>query len=204
MQRTATLVLALLAALSLVLPAAASGSGAPDSQVSQSAATEFWRIGINSQDSGAYASLNGRSASLMGAFRSSRASDSYYIFPASSGPRLVEYARFYIVDRSGAYAGDARLTLEVLDFSGTWQHTASGAPIDMQAAATGVWTDITLSGSATDLQVAPGQFLAFHFALGGAAGNDLDVRPIFEVGLSPDGSAPAGRPIYLPLVLKGF
>jgi hypothetical protein len=74
----------------------------------------------------------------------------------------------------------------------------------MQAAATGVWTDVTLSGSATDLEVAPGEVLAFHFALSSAAGNDLDVRPIFEVGLSTGGSAPEDRLIHLPLILKGF
>jgi hypothetical protein len=204
MQRTATLALVLLAALSPVVPAAVAGNGAPGYQISQSTATEFWRMGINSQGGAAYASLSGRYASLMGAFRSSRTSDVYYIFPASSGTRVVEYARFYIVDRSGAYAGDARLMLEVLDFSGAWQHTASDTPIDMQAAATGVWTDVTLSGSATDLEVAPGEVLAFHFALSSAAGNDLDVRPIFEVGLSTGGSAPEDRLIHLPLILKGF
>jgi hypothetical protein len=105
----------------------------------------------------------------------------YYIFAAPSTLRTVQAARFHILSRTGTYDGDATMTLEILDYGGTWQHTVSAAAFDMETAAVGSWTYISLSTSAGDLEIAPGEFLAFHFSLSATPGGDLDVRPIFEV-----------------------
>ncbi len=143
--------------------------------------SEFWKLGVTSQGSADYSAIAGRLAGEVAAFQSAEATDIYFVFPAPATTKTVRSARFYILSRSGSYAGDATMTLEIYDLAGSAQHLVSASPVDMQAAATGAWTDVTLSGTAGDLEITPGEFLAFHFALSGAAGNDLDVRPIFEV-----------------------
>jgi hypothetical protein len=147
------------------------------------AASESWRLGVTSEGAASYGAIVRRDISEVAAFRSDRGTgDIYYVFPAPSSQRTIAAARFNIVSRSGAYSGGtAALTLEIIDFGGTMQHTVSAAEIDVQSAATGVWTALGLSGNPADLEIAPGEFLAVHFALSGGPGGDLDVRPIFEV-----------------------
>jgi hypothetical protein len=164
-------------------------------------ATEFWRLGVTSEGEVAYSVTQGRPIHPAAAFRSNRGtSEVYYIFSAPGSQRTVQAARFHILSRTGTYAGDATLTLEILDYSGTVRHTVSAAGVDMKTAPTGAWTDITLSGSVADLEIAPGEFLAFHFSLSSTPGGDLDVRPIFEV----DVTRHENYLIFLPLVLRDF
>jgi hypothetical protein len=147
------------------------------------AASESWRLGITSEGDASYDAIIRRDISEVAAFRSDRGTgDMYYVFPAPSSQRTIAAARFNIVSRSGAYsAGTAAMTLEIIDFGGTMQHSVLAAEIDVQSAPIGVWTGAGLSGNPADLEIAPGEFLAVHFALSGGPAGDLDVRPIFEV-----------------------
>jgi hypothetical protein len=157
-------------------------SGRDPLAAAAAATSESWRLGVTSEGSAAYNAIIGRAVGDAAAFRSNRGtSEVYYVFPAPGSQRTVQAAKFSILSRAGTYAGDATLTLEILDYSGVVQHTVSAAGVDMKTAPTGTWTDITLSGTAEDLMIASGEFLAFHFSLGGTPGGDLDVRPVFEV-----------------------
>jgi hypothetical protein len=152
--------------------------------------TEFWRLGVTSEGGASYAATRGRPVHPAATFRSNRgATDMYYIFAASGGRRAVQAAKFYILDRTGAYADSATLTLEILDFDGTVQHAASAVGVDVQAASAGVWTNVTLSGDSVDLEIMPGEFLAFHFRLAGSPAGDLAAHLVFEVEvLNPPGT----------------
>jgi hypothetical protein len=137
---------------------------------------------VTSEGAAAYNAIIGRAVGDVAAFRSNRGTtDVYHIFPAPGTQRTVQAARFYILTRTGTYADAATLTLEILDYGGTVQHTVSAAGIDMTAAPTSTWTAITLSGTPADLEIAPGEFLAFHFSLGGTPAGNLGVYPAFEV-----------------------
>ena len=161
-------------------------------------ASEYWRLGFTVEGSPAFSTVVGRAVSPAAAFRSDRsASDLYFAFPAYAISKSVQSAQFYLLSRTGAYSGDATLSLEVLDAAGGLQHTVSAAAIDLEAAATGTWTAVSLSASAANLTIAPGQFLAFHFQLSGAPGGNLDVRPIFEVRVRP-----TTLEVYLPIILR--
>jgi hypothetical protein len=144
--------------------------------------SESWRLGVTSEGSAAYNAIIGRAVGDVAVFRSNRGTANvYYIFPAPSTQRTVQAAKFYILSRSGTYSSDATLTLEILDYAGTVQHTVSATGINVQTAPTSTWTDVTLSGTPADLVIEPGEFLAFHFSLDSTPAGDLDVRPIFEV-----------------------
>lgn len=146
------------------------------------AAPESWRLGVTSEIMSAYSAIIGRAASKVATFRSNRGTtDIYYVFPAPGAQRTVQAAKFHILSRTGAYPDSATLTLEILDYDGALRHTVNAADVDVQAASPGVWTDITLSGVPADLEIMPGEFLAFHFNLDGAPAGDLNVHPIFEV-----------------------
>jgi len=142
---------------------------------------ESWRLGVTSEGTAAYTSIIGRNASEAAAFRSNRAGDSYYIFPAPGIQRTVQSAKLNIISRSGTYTDPATLSLEVIAYDGTRQHVATTSPINMKTAATGTWIEIQLSPNTANLQIDPGEFLAFHFTLDGTPEGDLDVRPVFEV-----------------------
>jgi len=163
----------------VTLPAAEAVPGL-DVEV-QATTPEVWKLGFTSQGVSAYSAVIGRLASQVAAFRSAQGTDIYYIFPAPASQKTVQSARFYILDRTGSYGGTATLTLEILDYAGALQHSVSAAGVDMEAAAPGTWTDLTLSGTPADLEILPGEFLAFHFQLSGSSGGSLDVRPVFEV-----------------------
>ncbi|MFB0537534.1 MAG: hypothetical protein ACETWR_21420 [Anaerolineae bacterium] len=167
------------------------------------ATSEFWwRLGSTSEGISSYDAVIGRLVSTAAAFRSNQDTDIYHIFPAPASQTTVQAARFYILDRTGSYDGTATLTLEILDYAGALQHSVSAASVDMQLAAPGTWTDLTLSGTPADLQISPGEFLAFHFALSGASGGSLDVRPVFEVEVVSSTLSPPSGPIYLPIIMK--
>jgi hypothetical protein len=162
----------------------ASASLATSPLASDATAAETWRLGITIEGTVVYQDTIGRAVSDVAAFRSNRdVADVYYVFPAAGSSRTVATAQTYLLSRSGTYSGAATLSLEILAFDGTLQHTVSAAPIDVQVADTGLWADLTLSTIADDVLLEPGEFLAFHFQLEGAPGGDLDARYLLEVGL---------------------
>ncbi len=145
---------------------------------------ELWKLGFTVESGPlTYNSLIGRVASETAAFRSNQGTaDIYYVFPAPATQKTIQAAKFYILNRSGGYAaGNATLTLQIFNFAGVVQHTTSAASIDLETSTVGSWTTVNLSGTAANLQISPGEFLAFHLNLSGGSANNLDVRPIFEV-----------------------
>ncbi len=163
---------------------------------------EFWRLGFTSEGVSGYNAILGRAASPVAAFQSNRgASDMYYIFPAPAETTTIQAVYFYILERSGSYAaGDALMTLEVFDYAGVSQRVLSAAGIDLQAAAAGAWTPLALAAAGLDL--VPGEFLAFHANFSGGAGDNLNVRPVFEVQLGS--GAVTRQTVHLPLILKDY
>jgi hypothetical protein len=157
---------------------------------------EAWRLGITSEGDASYTVINGRSASIAASFRSNRGvTDIYYIFPAPASSRTVSSAAYNIISRTGSYTGTASLALEARSYDGSLRRTISAAPVDLQAATTGVWSDLALASDPASLALAPGEYLAFHFLLDGASTGDLDVRPVFEVVVTTaSGSAATATP----------
>jgi hypothetical protein len=183
-----SLLLFLLGALALVIwrtawPAAAQARAARVA-VLAAAQPETWNLGITVEGAPTYDAVIGRLVSDVGAFRSARTAEAVTIFPAPANARTVQAACFYLLSRTGGYSGAATLSLVIYDYAGTLQHTVSATGIDLQAVPTGVWTPIALSATPADLVISPGEFLAFRFTLSGAAGDDLDVRPLFEVSVN--------------------
>jgi hypothetical protein len=157
----------------------------PAAPAAVTAAGEAWRLGVTSEGSASYDSLVGRPAEITAAFRSNRGvTDMYFIFPAPGRTVTVQAAAYDILRRTGTYTGSASLALEVRGFDGSLKRTVSAAPVDLQSAAIGGWSNLTLAASPANLALAPGEALAFHFALDGISTGDLDVRPAFEVLLT--------------------
>ncbi len=112
-----------------------SGSGA------QAEPDDFWRLGITAEGQAPIDGLLGRVFGPSVAFRSDRdTSDLYHIFPSPGISRTVEAAYYHLLNRSGSYAGDAQMTLEVIDADGDPLRVVSAASIDLQAAPLGEWT----------------------------------------------------------------
>jgi hypothetical protein len=174
-------------------------AGSPSEVTPLAVRTEFWRLGVTSENGTAYNVTQGRLVRPAAMFRSYRnTTDVYHIFPAPGSQRTIQAAKYCILSRTGTYAGLATLTLEILDYAGTVQHTVSAAGIDMEMAPTGVWTAVTLSGTPADLEIAPGEFLVFHFSLSGAPAGDLAVYPVFEVEVvAPSALTPPNVPTLL-------
>jgi len=178
-------------ALSIILPhlAQAQKSASPlpvqtEGDIDAAVVTgELWKLGFTVENNPlSYTSLIGRVAGEVATFRSNRSTtDIYYIFPAPATSKTIQSAKFYILDRTGTYPANATLTLQTFNFAGALQRTVSAASVDLQTSATGTWNSLPLSGTAANLQISPGEFLAFHFNLSGAPSNDLNVRPIFEI-----------------------
>lgn len=169
-------------------PAKCRGNETPLSwnQPHQSSAPEVWRLGASGSSDPPTCAVFSRVVVTRGAdfhsnFFGTGATNLYWAFPAAASENSVRSANFYITDRSGSYTGDATITLEVLDCDGNLQHTVSASSIDMETSPANAWTSLTLSGDPLNLVISPGEFLAVHFALSGAAGGNLVVRPMFDV-----------------------
>ena len=176
------LMLALAATALFALPATPGQAVAGRLQSVVAAPVEAWRLGVTSEGDASYNAVIGRLVDASASFRSNRGvTDIYYIFPAPASARTVQSAALNIIGRSGTYTSTASLTLEVHNSSGTLQRTVSAAPVDLQTAAPGAWADLALAASPASLTIAPGEHLVAHFALGGAAAGNLDVRPMFEL-----------------------
>lgn len=144
---------------------------------------ETWSLGITVEEPPTYNAIIGRLVGIAGAYRSARTTEAATIFPAPTTSRTVQEANFYLLSRTGTYAGSATLSLVIYSYAGIPQHTASSDVIDLQTAPTGVWTSINLSSLPDSLTISPGEFLAFSFKLDGSVGGDLDVRPLFDVSV---------------------
>ncbi len=165
------------------LPVAAKVGPGRTGNESASLSSENWNTGITIEGAPAYNAVVGRLVSDVGVFRSARAAQGATIFPAPASERTIEAASVYILSRSGTYTGAATLSLAVYDFSGTLKHKVNSVDIDLQTSPTGAWVPLTLSSTASDLSIAPGEFLAFCYTLDGAAGGNLDIRPFFDVSV---------------------
>ena len=154
----------------------------------------FWRLGMTQLGLTPLAESVGHLIEPSAAFRTDRdTSDMYFLFPATGISRTVEAAYYNLLQRTGSYAADAEMTLEVVDAHGVPQRVVSATEVDLQSAPLNVWTPVERSVHPDDWGVYPGERLAFHAHLSDGPGGDLDVRPIFEVQLS-SGSGPEPTP----------
>ncbi|GAP12698.1 hypothetical protein LARV_00434 [Longilinea arvoryzae] len=143
---------------------------------------ERWSVGTYVEGSPTYLAATGRFLESSGVFRTNRGvTELAYIFPAAATVKTVDGASFYILNRTGAYSGNVWLSLRVYDYAGTLKRSVSLANVDLEAAATGQWVALPLSATAGNLVINPGEFLAFHAALSGVAGDNLDARLLFDV-----------------------
>jgi len=75
----------------------------------------------------------------------------------------------------------------------------------LEAVATERWITIPLSGSATDLEISNGEFLAARVEFDEGPAGDLDLRLLFEVEVVSGETELTGPPpqqLHLPLILK--
>jgi hypothetical protein len=142
---------------------------------------EAWRYGVTVEASPVYGQMVGRLLSETAAFRSFEDDDIYFIFPAPGMAKTVTAVRYCIVSRGGSYTGDALLKLEIRNLAGVLQHTVSVGAMNMEGGTVGTWYYIPISTTVANRVISPGEFLAFHMDLSGAAGGTLTVRPMFEV-----------------------
>jgi hypothetical protein len=176
---TAGLILALLGVLSLL---ARGVKAEPAALASALPYSEYWKAGFTVEGTVGYAQVAGRVLSEAASFRSAKATDTYFIFPAAATTRTVTQWSYHILSRSGSYDGNTRMYIEVRSFDGTLLRTVSG-PYDLEAASPNIWILGSLSPTPANWVVDTGEYLCVHFTLDGAAANDLDVHPIFEITL---------------------
>ena len=143
---------------------------------------ETWKTGVTLENGASFTGTEGRLLTSNATFRSNLgSSDMYFAFPAPATARSVQSASVMVASRSGSYSGQATITLEVYSFDGSLQHTVSASAVDLQAASILTWSTFTVSSTPGNLTIDPGQYLAVHFHLDGAAAGDLDVQPVFDV-----------------------
>jgi hypothetical protein len=144
--------------------------------------SEFWKTGFTVEGAAAYSNVAGRLLSDAASFRSARNTDAYFIFPAAATTKTVTKFSYHILSRTGSYAGNTRMAIEVRSFDGTLLRTVSNI-YDLEAASSNVWILGSLTAAPTDWVINTGEYLCVHFSLDGIVGGDLDVRPIFEITL---------------------
>jgi hypothetical protein len=185
----------------LVTPAQVRASSNPgDVKALDEGRRQYWRMGYVLTSSPSYSHLAGRAASLATRMQSNIDTDIYFVFPAVSGKPYVHTASYLILNRRGAYNGNATLSLGIYNFDGTLRKQISTNSIDLQTAPTQTWTNLALDSYYINCQIGSGEFLAFHLALDGAAGGNLNVNPIFEVAVEP--VLQSYLQFFFPLVVK--
>jgi len=156
-------------------------NAAPQRQTTALIPTEFWRLGLMATGMSDYAASEGRHLHMTPQFRSDQLdADAYYLFSAPGRAKTVQAARFYLLQRTGAYTGTVTLTLETLAYDGTLRHTISAGSVNLQTAAPDVWTALALTAESDALDIASDEFLAFHFRRADAAAGDLEVALLVE------------------------
>jgi hypothetical protein len=153
------------------------------SQSSAGNSPEFWKTGVTIEDTSLYSATIGRLLTDSASFRSGKASNTYFVFPASADAHTIQSVSYLLLNRTGSYAGTAQLTLEVFDLNGNLLRTASSAPVNLVDLSLSAWNTLALSANSADLMINPGEFLAFHCKFSDGPGGDLEVRPIFEITL---------------------
>jgi hypothetical protein len=154
------------------------------SAIASAHVSDVWRSGIQVNGSSApYAAISGRARSAAAVF-SSAAGDSYYMVAAPAVATVICMAQVYLLDRSGSYTGSAGLTLEALDLDGSLRTVLSSAALDLQSASPQAWLSLGLVHDPALPILQPGQFLAYHFHLDGAASGNLNMALIFEAAAS--------------------
>jgi len=146
-------------------------------------AFEFWKTGVTLEDTNLYSATIGRLLTENASFRSEKASDTYFVFPASADTRTIQSASYLLLDRTGSYVGSTELMLEIYDFNGNLLRTASAAPVNLVDPMLSTWYSFSLSANSVDLMINPGEVLALHCKFSNGPGGDLEVRPIFEISL---------------------
>ncbi len=107
----------------------------------------------------------------------SSSAEYFYVFPAVSTFEGVDEASFYILSRTGDYAGEILLSLDVYGLDGAYKRTISNS-IDLVSVPTGDWQQVTLSGNNS---LSPDELLVAHFVYTAGVGGSMDLRPIFDV-----------------------
>lgn len=182
------------------LPASAN----KDINNNEAVSRELWRSGFTVEGPANYELIKGRLAGVTADIRSNRdVANIHYVFPAPANLATLQSAKFYILNRTGSYEGNATLTLEVYDDAGTLLRTISATVGDLEAMPTESWMPITLSSTVTDLEIANGEFLAANVELDNGPAGDLDLRLLFEVEVTSSEAVSTEQPrIYLPLIVK--
>ncbi len=154
---------------------------APPRQTAILIPTEFWRLGLLAAGTGSYAASEGRLLQMAPQFRSEQPeADAYFLFAAPGRAKTVQAARFYLLQRTGAYTGTVTLTLETLAYDGTLRHMVSADAVDLPTTAPDTWTALALTANPDDWDIASDEFLAFHFRREGAAAGDWAVALLVE------------------------
>ncbi|MCP3974901.1 MAG: hypothetical protein GY720_10450, partial [bacterium] len=160
---------------------------------------EVWRSGFTMEDlvitpdtsSGYLTSTNGRLLGPVSTFRSGRVEHIYHVFPMPVEKKVVRSVSYYLLSRSGSYSsGNANMSLEVFSVDGNLQHTVSINSVDLETADSGIWSSVSLSATFDDLQVDPGEYLAFHVNFDAGPADDLRVDAVFEVEVDHNYVAP--------------
>ncbi len=156
-------------------------NAAPQRQTAVLIPTEFWRLGLMAMGAGDYAASEGRLLQITSQFRSDQPdADAYFLFAAPGRAKTVQAARFYLLQRTGAYTGTVTLTLETLAYDGALRHTVSADAVDLPTTTPDTWTALTLTTNFEDINIASDEFLAFHFRREGAAAGDWAVALLVE------------------------
>jgi hypothetical protein len=142
---------------------------------------EYWKMGVTLENTRVYSAVAGRLLTESASFRSAKASDIYFVFPAAADERTIQSVRYLLLGRSGSYGAASSLTLEIFDLEGNLLRTASAAPLNLTTPSLNTWGSLALSANAANLTLQPGEFLAFHCNFSGGAGGDLAIYPVFEI-----------------------
>lgn len=142
---------------------------------------EYWKMGVTLENTRVYSAVAGRLLTESASFRSAKAGDIYFVFPAAADERTIQSVRYLLLGRSGSYGAVSTLTLEIFDLDGNLLRTASAAPLNLTTPSLNTWGSLVLSANAANLTLHPGEFLAFHCNFSGGAGGDLAIYPVFEI-----------------------
>ncbi|MCB0192558.1 MAG: hypothetical protein KDJ65_11495 [Anaerolineae bacterium] len=170
---------------------------------------EIWRAGFTVEGTARYEAAKGRLVDTVAAVRSDRSvSDIYYLFPATP-TKLVTIlsAKFSILEKTGLYDGDVKLSLEIYSADGGSPRLISTETIDVTEVETNKWISIGLSSIPAYVNLSTDDYLAVHFEFKNGSSGDFDVRPMFEVEtafIEVEGTdkLPNAPQIYVPIFAK--
>ena len=126
-------------------------------------ALDYWRVWW-ALDGADYSALGFGSAVGGVNFRSNSASenDNTLAFLPPHATAQAEQVYVMVANRSGSYGGAWNASVVIRTKSGTLQHTASTANLDIMTITTGQMVAFTLSGTASNKTVEPGEYLGIQ------------------------------------------